>query len=106
MMSRMTIKLQRSPSISNVKLMGQPERIWFPVCIFFIELNHLPLAVCMEPGLCSNNLHNASSFWRQDEKKCDCDRPCCVPLCSTRLDTRRVDRAGTRCRSTVPAYGP
>jgi len=37
MMSRMTIKLQRSPTISSVKLIGQPERISLLVCSFFMN---------------------------------------------------------------------
>src|SRR5580700_8821681 len=49
MMSRMTIKLQRSPSISSVKLIGQPERISFLFWIFFINsiIYHLQYALSL-----------------------------------------------------------
>src|SRR5208282_2571195 len=51
-MSRMTIKLQRSPSISSVKLIGQPERIPLLVWIFFLDsiMYHLQYACSLGYG--------------------------------------------------------
>ena len=61
-----TIKLQRSPSISNVRLIGQPERVSLVTLIAPHRTHYLLLACCMQSALCYSYLHYASGRRRSE----------------------------------------
>src|SRR5271156_575062 len=75
-MSRMTIKLQRSPSISSVKLIGQPERISFLVPIFFMNsiIYHLQYAWSLR--------YLQTTFIMQVDEGGEMRRRCILYLCA------------------------
>src|SRR5580698_163132 len=107
MMSRITIKLQRSPSISRVKLIGQPERLPCLVAIFFMNstIYHLQYAWSLDyvQSTCIMQVDERG----QNEKQRDCDTPYRVPLYGASFDAdRRRDRTGTNRRYSIPAHGP
>src|SRR5271156_5080271 len=106
MMSRITIRLQRSPSISSVRLIGQPERVSLVILPDSPGTYYLLLAFCRESEVDSYHLHFASGWGeRTNEETLGCCRSDRICIGNAGLDNDgRTDRARTGCRSTVSAH--